>query len=433
MTAKKQLESLADYAHDLTKEVIERFGPRYSSSDAERKANEWIEQEFKKYCDETHFEEFETRPNLYPQGIFKVVGVFVLAAAATIVFLPGLLSIVPALLVACGLLVLAAELFYLKRWISPLFKKGISTNAWGTIRPKGEVKARVVFEGHVDSAKQMRIAEHEKIPFGKFALGVTFIAATLGFAIAKVIGSLASTSLPSWFTENLLPGATLPFTGHDATFLIVAAILLPFFVYLIYSLHGSTIVPGADDNLAAVGVAGAIGKYFREHEPEHVEIIIGSMGSEEIGDQGAKAFVAKHGDILSNSYAFIMDGIGGGNAFNVITKDFHAPHGYSMEVIERIEKAHERYKHEDPNVAPLERRKLGLGSSDACMYTHAGFKASFIISVLDDGTTKKGFKKPPNWHSVRDTWQNLHKNMLKDAIGMGIAFVEIVDDEQKGR
>lgn len=423
MNTMKKDEALVDYAYNLIKDVIEEFGPRFTSSDAERHANEFLKDKLDEFCDETHFEEFTTRPKLYPQGIFKVVAVLGLAGIPFMLF--GVLSIIPAILVITGILILYAELFHLKRWISPFFKKGISTNVWGRIKPRGEIKWRIVFEGHTDSARQMRLMENEKIPLAKVLLGILYLVVTPIFSIAKFIGVMF---LPST-AGILIQSGLFTWTVLDWIYFPSIAIIVPFFIWVIYSLHGDVVVPGAGDNLSATAVAAALGKYFKENPPEHVELIIGSMGSEEIGDQGAKAFVEAHGDLLEKSYAFIMDDIACGcNAFNLVVNDFHAHHGYSTEVIERIEKAHEAYKKDVPDAAPMWRRKLGIGSSDACMYVNAGYKAGWIVGVkYEEG--EKGIKRPPNWHSSRDTWQNITKKMLQDAIGIGRKFVEIVDKE----
>ena len=78
-------DSLIDYAHDFIKTICEKFGPRYSSSEAEKKANLWIKDEFNNFCDQTHLEEFETHPNLYPQGIIKMCGFF---GGISFIFMP---------------------------------------------------------------------------------------------------------------------------------------------------------------------------------------------------------------------------------------------------------------------------------------------------------------------------------------------------------
>ena len=75
---------------------------------------------------------------------------------------------------------------------------------------------------------------------------------------------------------------------------------------------------------------------------------------------------------------------------------------------------------------PMEKKKIPLGSSDACMYIKGGYKASFMVGVQE---SYSGISKPPHWHSVHDTWQNISKKMLESSIGVSVKFVEIVDNE----
>ena len=42
------VDSYTDYAYNIIKDICEKFGPRYSSSEAEKKANLWIKEEFSK-------------------------------------------------------------------------------------------------------------------------------------------------------------------------------------------------------------------------------------------------------------------------------------------------------------------------------------------------------------------------------------------------
>ena len=153
-------EPLADYAFKFIKNICQKFGPRYSSSEEERQANEWIKDELSAYSDEVNLEEFDTNPNLYPQGIFKVTG---LLAGISWIFMPFAfpLPVLSMILILLGLFVLITELMMLKRWISPFFKKGVSSNVWARIKTKGKTKFRIVFEGHTDSAKMMRAVNDE--------------------------------------------------------------------------------------------------------------------------------------------------------------------------------------------------------------------------------------------------------------------------------
>jgi hypothetical protein len=391
----------------------------------------WTKEKLEKFCNETHFEEFKTELDLYPQGLVKVTGVLVSIA---LVFMPmGFgLAIISPILVILGLIVFYTELFLIKRWIAFLFKKGTSSNTWGVVKPAGEVKFRVVIEGHVDSAKQMRMAEKEKLTFTPLVLGFVYMFFTIVLGIVKCVGSV----VPGDIMSTQATWGLFQWSVLDWFYFIPAAILYPCFVYLVRGFTGDKVVPGASDNLSGCAVAAAVGKYFSEpeHKLQHIEIIVGSMGSEESGDQGAMDFVAKHGDMLKNAYAYCIEEASGGTAFQIIDKDFHTfGKPYSPEVLVRMDQAAQRHARDHPDAYPVSHRALPFGSSDACMYLNAGYKAGFIISVEEkvnaDGK-KKGISKPANWHSMRDNWDRTNKHTLRDSIGMAIEFCKIVDEEQ---
>lgn len=417
-------ETLPNYAFDFIKDICEQFGPRFSCSDAEKKANLWIKDQFAGYCDDVHVEEFSTYPELYPQGIIKVCGVIGgIAFAFMPLGFPFMLG--AALAIFAALFVLFAELFLIKRWIRPFFKKGTSTNTWGRIKPKnpGPPKWRIVFEGHTDSAKEMRLMNGNKDPPMKiFAIGILYLLYTLVLSIVEFVIMLAQGNAAVLFQT---PGGVIQWTLVDWIYFVPLIGLYPCFLYLIYGLTGNKIVDGANDNLSGVGISAALGKHFHENRPKHVEIIIGAMGSEENGDQGAKAFVAKHPELLGSAYAFVIDSAGSGKELFIVEHDGMHRVEYSPEVIERMHKAYDLHKQEYPNAIALSAGNISLGSSDACMYVKAGSKASFIIAHAG-----AGLKKPPHWHSMTDTWQNIDKQVLRDVIGMAIHFVNLVDQEQ---
>jgi len=411
-------DSLADYAFGFIKEICVQFGPRYSSSEAENRANMWIKDEFSKYCDEVNLEEFKTNPNLYPQGVFKITGFF---AGIAWVFLPLKfpLSILAGILILLGLFVLISELMMLKRWIKIFFFFFTSNNVWGIIKPTGDIKFRVLFECHTDSAKMMRAVNQNADPKLIFLLlGFIYIFFTLIIAFIKFFAQIFLGNTIILFETELIQ-----WTIFDWIYFVPWLILFPSFIYLLYAVTGKTVVEGANDNLSGSAVSAAIGKYFYENRPKNIEIIIASMGSEEIGDRGAKYFVDTHGELLKDCYSFIVDSAGAGDKIYIVEKDSMHLTKYSPEVVERIEKAYNLYKKDNPKAIKCERGGIPLGSSDACMYAKAGYKASFIITIGEK------LKKPPHWHSITDTWQNIDKSVLKDIIGICLKFVELVDKE----
>ena len=64
------------------------------------------------------------------------------------------------------------------------------------------------------------------------------------------------------------------------------------------------------------------------------------------------------------------------------------------------------------------------------MYLNAGYKACFVITIdKPESAIAKKTSKPPNWHSVRDSWERINDKTLRDSIGMAIEFCKIVDEE----
>lgn len=406
----------------MIKFLEETYGPRFSSSEAEKNANLWVKDEFSKFCDEIHLEEFETRPNAYPQGIVKLTG---LLAGMAMVFMPFIFPIplFSAIFVLIGLFILLTDLFLIRgRWFGFLFKKGLSSNVWGRISPSGEVKFRLLFEGHIDSAKQMHIAEFEKFPAKRLLLGLLYLIYTIIMSFIKFFSQFKGT-ISIYFQYGIFQ-----WTLYDWIYFIPLFILFPCFLFVVRGFTGGTVVPGAADNLSGVAVTAALGKYLHQNRPKHIEIILASMGSEEIGSCGAESFVQNHPDLLENSIAWVIDDSGAGDTFFLVEKSILYRISFTPEVMDRMEAAYALYKRENPAAIPLRRGNVILGASDASVYVKAGYKSGFILGIVDIEGQK--IAKPPHWHSIHDTWKNINRQMLKDYIGMALKFVEILDQEQ---
>jgi len=412
-------DTYSEYMFNFVDTICKRFGPRYSCSQAEKDANLWIKDELDKFCDETFIDEFETHPGLYPIGIFKIFRLF---GAISFIFMPLVFPwpILSAVCIFVALFIFFTELFLMKEWISFLFKKGTSSNAWGIIKPTGETKFRIIFEGHTDSAIQMKIASFDKKPpILTVILGFYFLVHTIIFSFVKFFGLLNGSiaTPPQWWIFS--------WTIADWIYFIPFIILYPLFLKAVGGFLGDTVVLGANDNLSDSATAAAIGKYLSQNRPRNVEVWCGSQGSEEVGDKGAKAFVKKYGEMgkLDDCYSVVLDSAGAGTEIFIIHKDTMHRATHSMEIIERFQKAHDIYQEEDPDALKCGVGRILLGSSDACRYAHAGYKTVCII-VMDGA-----LNKPRHWHSIHDTPENLEKKVLKEMLETCLNFVEIVDQE----
>lgn len=414
----KSEDFYTDYMFNFINTICQKFGPRYSCSDAEKEANIWIKGEFDKFCDETFIDEFETKPSLYPQGLIKVAGFLGGISPIFISFLFPM-TIISLALIIIALVILYTELFLMKEWISFLFKKKKSTNVFGIIKPKEEVKFRIIFEGHTDSAKEMNIASYKpRIRQLIGGIGIYFLIHTIIFSIWKFIAQIISGS-----TIIILDWTIISWTLIDTIYFTSLFFIYPFFILLLKGFLGKKIVLGANDNLSASAVVAAIGKILSKDRPRHLEVWIGSQGSEEVGDKGAKAFVEKYGKfgILNNAYALVLECCGAADRILLIESDMHTK-TYPKEIIEKVLIAYENVKKENPNILNLDIGSLKIGSCDACRYVHKGYKAIPIFGV----ESKKN--KAVNWHSVKDSPENINKSVLKDYLALSLKFVQLIDE-----
>jgi hypothetical protein len=406
--------------YDFVDTICKKFGPRYSCSNAEKEANLWIREELDKFCDSTFIDEFEIRPGLYPQGLIKFTGFF---AGISFLFIPLKfpLPILSTFFVLLGLFILYTELFLMKEWIRPFFKKLSSSNVFGIIKPLDKVKFRIIFEGHTDSAKQMNIASYKLkkrqiiVLFGLSYLFFTITISILKF-IAQIIFGISIIQIDWWIFS---------WTIVDYIYFIPLIIIYPFFIWLLKGFLGKTVVFGANDNLSASAVTAAIGKYLSQNRPRNLEVWIGSQGSEEVGDKGANAFIEKYSElgILDNSYSIVLECCGAADEILLIEKDMHKAE-YNDEINEIIVKAYEKVKEENHDIIPLRTKgRLIIGACDACRYIHKGYKASAYMGV------EKAKNMAVNWHSIEDSPENLNKKVLMNFLELSLKIVEIVDNK----
>ncbi|MBD3194518.1 MAG: M28 family peptidase [Candidatus Lokiarchaeota archaeon] len=409
--------SIADYMYNFIEDICNKFGPRYSCSDQEKEANKWIKQEFESYCDETYLDEFETRPNLYPQGLVKVAG---LLSGISPFFIPLIypFPILSSILIFLGLFILVSELIFMKEWIWFLFRKKKSSNVIGVIKPVKETKFRIIFEGHTDSAKEMNIASmKEKNRYLIAVLGFIFILSSIVFSIWKFI---ALTLLGSNFI--LFQWSIFSITIIDYIYLFSAVILYPFFILLVKGFLGKSIVLGANDNLAGTAVVAGLGKVLSNNRLDNVEVWICSQGSEEVGDKGARAFVEKYGGLghLDDSYSIVLECCGAADAILLVEKDMHGI-VYNKEINKKLKDIHTQIKESNPDMLDLRVDKLKIGACDVVRYIENGYKATALFGV------EKTKNKAVNWHSKEDVPRNIDKKVLSDFLKICLKFIEDID------
>ncbi|MHA1131064.1 MAG: M20/M25/M40 family metallo-hydrolase [Candidatus Helarchaeota archaeon] len=418
-----------DYMFNFIDSICKNIGPRLATKPEEHKCIKFIGEELDKTCDETFTQEFKTSFLAYPRGLLRwggglcMIGFF---------FLFTIIPWLCAVICITGLFLAITELLFLKEYLDIFYKKGISKNIFGRIKPKsGEPKKYLIFGGHSDSAFEL--------PFAK--LGVDAMQrrmfGAIGLGIFAILWSIIKTIVPCAFS-CLVIHPFFSLNWLDIGFLCVFFPWFAFFLYIYFGFFGSELVEGANDNLSGCAVACAIAKYFKDHEeerPNNVEIICGSFGAEEVGQRGSKAFIKQiPEEILDNSYTVVLESVGGGEGVGILKAEtmylttsrkfpFIHPIMHHPDVYNRVHEAYLKCKEKKKGLPPVQLAEAKFAGTDAMRFSEKNVPACAIVA----GLITTFFLK--NWHSPEDTPENLNKHIMNFVLNISLEFIDLVDKE----
>ena len=127
--------------------VIKTCGKRDPGSEGEKKSCEYMAKVLEKCgCEDVKVESYEVAPRAFYGWIYFTM-TFVLIAIAAFFFIP----IVSIPLIIAGFALVIIQFGVYKRLLDPLFKKKTSHNVTAIKKCKGEVKRRIIFNGHPDA------------------------------------------------------------------------------------------------------------------------------------------------------------------------------------------------------------------------------------------------------------------------------------------
>ncbi|MDR1806230.1 MAG: M28 family peptidase [Clostridium sp.] len=290
-------EELVQYMVSGITNICDKFKNRGPGTKSERDAQAQLKTELEEYADEVIMEDFNEHPAAF-MGFIPLAALLAVTSVALYWFNPAngswLAWLLGGLSVALPLfaaLMFVFEFLMYRDFVDFLFPKKVSRNVYGTYKPSGEVKKRIIFGGHTDAANEWTYqwlggaAALAPVIFG----GVVSIFYILGINIARLANALPATSVDGpWKTLGWIAIATIPFT-----------------IAIMFFINYKIIVDGANDNLSANYISMAIIKEMKERgfRFENTEVGCLFSGSEEAGLRGAKAFAKKHKDEL------IADGV----------------------------------------------------------------------------------------------------------------------------
>ncbi len=370
---------------------------RPSASDGERRAADSIAARLRALGCRVEIEQEQAHGGYWwPIGL---VNAAVAAAGAVALRRQGWVRALAAALAGAGAVALWDDLGHGHRW----FRRALLPRrpTWNVVAEVGDPEAdrTVVLIGHHDAAHSGLIFHPvlPRIPLKLFprqhaAAGRSFpllYAVWLG-PVMVCTGSLLGMRRLLAAGAALATGATIAMTdiGLRAT------------------------VPGANDNLSAVGALVAVAAALRERPLSGVRVLLVSTGSEESFSEGMQGFGHRHFPELDpeRTEMICLECLGGPTLIVVEGEGMLRMRDYPPEMRDALEQAAVRVG------IPIVRGLRTTAATDAIIPLRAGYRVATLASV--DET-----KLPMNYHWPTDTVDALHWTTIEQAIAVCDEFL----------
>ena len=388
--------------------ICKKFEKRNPGSKGEQQACEYMAKVLKKDCgcERADVEEFKEHPGAFYGWIYFTIS-FVLASIP-LFFVAPLLSV---LLIVAGLFIVLAEFGVYKKLIDPVFPEKTGHNVTAIKSCKGEVKRRIIFNGHPDAAWEW--------PVNYKLGGVGFE----GHAIICALGAIyyLVISIMSCVQNGMF--GVLPKESPLFKVALWGLLFVPFLVGLYWMVNYKRVVDGANDNLSGCYMGIAVMKALQDEgiDLENTEIGVVLTGSEEAGLRGAKAWCEAHKGEFDDvpTFIFSYDTIHDPKFLMTNYRDLNGTVKADKDVSDLFMEA--------AKAANVPCKKgwvppLG-GATDSAAFAQAGFRAT--------GVTGLNHKLEDYYHTRRDTYDNMNLDGLAGCFAASVKALEMFDNGAK--
>ncbi|MBD3229838.1 MAG: M28 family peptidase [Candidatus Lokiarchaeota archaeon] len=220
-------EENSEYMYNIINKILTEIGPRGSCSKEEEECAELLVDELNQYCDKVEKESFETFPQLSVHAWIPRSAFFIILSTLIFISFYNLSSLIVSA-IGTALLVFNVFLVYkhylnAEMWGAKILfcKPKPSQNVIGIFKPKNEVKKRVIFGSHIDSALRFNIAHFFREAYIYFIFGAilsifTFLILSVVQLIYSISGffitglsTVGAAIILNWIIICLIPGATI--------------------------------------------------------------------------------------------------------------------------------------------------------------------------------------------------------------------------------
>lgn len=363
-------------------EIIEHCGPRPAGSDAEKKAQRFIEERCKEFTHYVRYIEFDE----YLDARFGKLKYYVALYVASLLFY--WFNIEMALVLsAVNVLFIVLDLMMYRDVLTKFpGKKQTSVNVEATLEPQGEVKQTIILSGHIDSTREY-IWWYK---LGEWGIKLTILAGVL--IVLQLIFNLLV------FVFN--------FNYSNYVWVLFAALSPVMIVY--WNMHAEQAVPGAQDNLSGISIAYHVFKHFAHPTQkgkstlQHTRLRFLSFGSEERGLCGSRHYAKtnKQQLIKENARLINIDGVRLVNEIAVVERELMNGTKHHPALIAGLKKSFESLS------IPVKSATVPIGGTDAVSFARIGIPTVTII-----GMSAKEYDF--TYHTRHDVVENIEPESLE--------------------
>lgn len=412
MKLQNLIDKKDEYAHYMLDEIThicKDFEKRDPGSKGELQACEYMADVLKKDCgcERTDVESFKENPGSFFGWIYFTI-TMVLLAIALFFFCP-LISII---LIVGGLIIAFMQFGLYKKFVDKFFPEKTGHNVTAIKKCTGEVKRRILFNGHPDAAWEW--------PVNYKLGGVGFE----GHAIICGIGAIYYIVVSAMYIAQFgVHFAAVDFSSTPVKMALWGFIFVPFLIGLYWMWNEDRIVDGANDNLSGCYMGIAVMKALQDAgiTLENTEVGVILTGSEEAGLRGSKAWCEAHKGEFDDVPTFIYsyDTIHDSKFLMANYRDLNGTVKADKDVSDLfVEAANELNIGCKKGWVP----PLG-GATDNAAFAQAGLRST--------GITGLNHKLEDYYHTRRDTYDNMNLQGLADCYAVSMKVLEMFDEGAK--
>ncbi len=387
------LREMTNFSVRGIKKICKDVGPRPAGSEQEHEAQKLMAAELDGACDKVEIEPFDVHPGAF-LGWILTDGIMMIAAI--VLFFFGMSAIALALC-ALSLIFAIVEFLLYKKLLDPFFPKKTSHNVVAVRKPKGEVRRRIIFSGHADSANEWRFTYYGGSKLLVPIIGLSFVGILLGL----VLGIWAVAAGHAFSAAD---------SGALNVMRYVFLAWIPILFTALFFENKKRPVMGANDDLTGCFISMAVVKYMQQHDIrfENTEVWVVLTGSEEAGLRGAKAFCKAHKNELSDvETVFVgLDTIRDYDFAAVYSRDLTGTVKNDAGACALVKEAAKQ------TGLDLPYKSVFFGATDAAAVTQAGMKA-VSVAAMDPAPAKY-------YHTRLDTADNLDIKTVEAVLGVAL-------------